>query len=262
LISQGTFQGMEYQEKGILTLYRWQFLRRNPRYRKDYHDLAKRLKKDPKEFHQQYHPVWLAMYMVPWAKVLKEYPNLDLKFIKKCFIELGRFKEKWAVSTPTHPKEVEAPDFMDFLVSSPLRGMPIEIISPLIKGEGQEGDISSPARWGDNSLHVRINLLSSQKEILRHFEEILNIAQKMAAENQFGDLKDPKWAKWDEYLRIYDEVCERGKNIEQVAKDTDPELENKTPQEKEKILSRLQDLLSEAKKIIEIGFFAKEEKPR
>ena len=220
-------------------------------------DLANKLKMDPKEFYHKYHPVWMAMYMVPWKKLLEQYPKMDLTLIKKGFIELGRFKEKWQVLVPTEPQEENAPDFFDAYGSHPSSGQPVEVLSPFSKKpielNDQDPNPIDPFVWEKGFLDLRVNLQVSKNQILNRIGEILNIAQKMTAEEHFAEFKDPKWAKYEECLRIYDEVVEKGNSVEELTHQMDSDFKSKSKEEQGKIISRMEQLLSEGKRMVDLG---------
>lgn len=234
--------------------YRWEFLRRNPRYRKEYSALKNKLGKDPDQFDRENHRVWLELYVSPPQKVGKEFPGVDLEAVKDGFIQLARFKEKWSILQVADPVQNDVPDFA---FRSSARSPIVEVYFPkdpidsLV--DSTEEDFEEEIEDRNHFLHLRINLSASSHEIFERIKDVLSVHQKLIAKDSTHELRNPRWAHLDQCLKIYDEVVEKKKSLEEASNTLYQEGQTPPGEDRQTLLNRLEHLLSEAKRRVEIG---------
>ena len=233
-----------------LKMYTWEFLRRNPRYKKEFMSLKEKLGMNPSEYDRVYYPVWLSLRGNPLKKVEYENPGVDINKVKEDFIKIGRFKEKWQVTQAIDPKEKNGPDFflgvgMDAAHAS--AKSIVEVEGPSMEDQDYRSDLPP------NILRLKVNLLAPTREIMKQIEDTLEVYKKISAEKQFPDLKDPRWAQYDECLRIYDLVEIGKKTIEESACEIFPGFNEAPHEEKKRTLEKMTASLKEAKRLVDFA---------
>jgi hypothetical protein len=215
--------------------YRWEFLRRNPRYRKDYQALADQLGQDPGRFATENQRVWLALYIRNAREVEREFPGVNIKAVKDGFFELGRFKEKWRLACPVSPEQTDAPEFLP-------GGKPPEVVVEVLEPDAAEGG---------ETLGLKIRLSAPRKMILEQIDRVLETYQKLYAEHRQGDLLEPRWAHYDQCIRAYDRVIAETRDWSDAAALFFPDFTTAEATEKHRMLEQLKALVEEAQDLIE-----------
>lgn len=224
---------------------RWQLLRRNPRYRKDYQALANHLRKDPAQFLTEFQPVWMALYMETAAKVEGRFPGVDIGIVRSGFVELGRFKERWGTSRPVAP-EVEEPEDLTLHCPGSGEGNP-EVPCVEVKAPSAADDLPP-------ILELQVRLDAPMRDILGRMREILEIHQRLYAEAmEDPEFRSPRAARFEEMLRIFDAVETSHGDWDRVLSMVYPEVVLSGPEEKARVLGRAKNLYEEAKLRIDLA---------
>lgn len=203
-------------------MLRLQCLQRNARYQNDYADLVQTLGMEAKTFDRQFHPVWLALYMRTAKEVEKEFPGVDIDQIRRGFLELGRFKEKWGlVVAPNHSLENGS-------------GHPIEVLGDPASGEAPY-------------LTIKINLSYSKSELRQRFDSLLDVSQKLfepSSGEGHSSFQDPTLLQLQKGLALFDAIEKQNLTFEQA-------FQNLFPQAKELSAEVLTKITQEARQNLE-----------
>jgi len=212
-------------------MLRLQCLLRNARYQDDYAQLVQKLGMEAKTFDRQYHPVWLALYMRTAKEVEKEFPGTDIEQVRKGFLELGRFKEKWGlVLAPNHCVEH-------------ISGHPIEVVRDPASGEAPY-------------LTIKINLAYPKQELRERFENLLEVSQKLFESKRAEShtpLQDPKLLQIQQGLALFDATEKQSLSFEEAFQALFPDSKDLSKEKVEKICEEAKNNLERVKQMVAVA---------
>lgn len=221
-------------------ILRWEYLRRNERFQKDFRALEKILGMAPEAFDRSHHRIWLALYSQSEADVRRDFPGVNLQQVKEGFVEIGRFREKWGLSTLQGPERREPPEWLHEPASA---RKAVEIIEPAPAINDTDAAL----------LSVRLDLRAPTSQILRHVEDLITLQKKLYAERQFGALRAPRLAEFETGLRLYDEVVVGKARLEDVAERLFS-VSNADDATRKRAREHAQELLKKTRHLVEEGF--------
>jgi Uncharacterized conserved protein (DUF2285) len=240
-------QGESYE----LALYRWEFLRRNPKYGQDYDHFQSRFGK------------WLKgkNYWCPLGTESKEWSKSDRSYFQKSVEPILRaYCQEWDVHDLFSPDWSQ--DSFDPYVEPPLR----RVFPPTwftgstsydfrYKRKLHSADSHASARAAvrkNNILQLHINLNLPIRENCDYFERVLRHALRAYATERDDSIspRPKKRRRFQDYgnqLKVWD-LHEQGKAIREIAKLVFPN------DRQDSVLQKVRDNLHAAERLIQGGY--------
>lgn len=165
--------------------YKWEFLRRNPDYKKDYNNRHKFIdSKAPylemlknRHFYKKY---GIAFVFDPNLS----YENLSKEINLKKGFDLTKDIFEWAL-------DAEPSIIIDGVSDVPVSKIVDDLIEDSVRDEIEKIQMKNVV-----TLHMQVNLLRNETDLKNHFEKLIKFWKKTT--------KSTQWAMFDTYLQIWD----------------------------------------------------------